>query len=269
MRARHARSTSSTTAIGEDALLDALRQRADLAVGRAEDPVAEAQPAGDFRAGPPRSSPRPPILVHRLTGALRHRPLLGGELRARSIVVDELDWSDELAARHHRARAPAATSPGRPTSPAHVTPRRRAETGLAPGTPVIVGTIDAAAEALSVGVARAGRHDADVRLDHLHHHADREPRPRSAALVCAVALPGPARLDGRAGDQRHADPLVPRAVRARARPEAAAIATLAAEARTLAARRQGPGRASLFLGRAHADPRSARQGRDLRPQPHP
>ena len=37
----------------------------------------------------------------------------------------------------------------------------------------------------------------------------------------------------------------------------------------LAAGRQGPGRAALFLRRAHADPRSACQGRDLRPRPHP
>lgn len=38
----------------------------------------------------------------------------------------------------------------------HVTPQAAAETGLAPGTPVVCGTIDAAAEALSVGVTGAG-----------------------------------------------------------------------------------------------------------------
>lgn len=38
----------------------------------------------------------------------------------------------------------------------HVTPAAAAETGLAPGTPVTCGTIDAAAEAVSVGVTRPG-----------------------------------------------------------------------------------------------------------------
>jgi xylulokinase len=38
----------------------------------------------------------------------------------------------------------------------HVTPEAAAETGLAAGTPVTAGTIDAAAEALSVGVTRPG-----------------------------------------------------------------------------------------------------------------
>ena len=37
-----------------------------------------------------------------------------------------------------------------------VTPQAAEETGLALGTPVIVGTIDAAAEAISVGVSIAG-----------------------------------------------------------------------------------------------------------------
>ena len=38
-----------------------LRQCADLAVGRPENPVAEAEPSGDLRQGRARSSPRPPI----------------------------------------------------------------------------------------------------------------------------------------------------------------------------------------------------------------
>ena len=49
-----------------------------------------------------------------------------------------------------------------------VTARAAAETGLAAGTPVIVGTIDAAAEAVSVGVLDGRRHDAHVRFDDLH-----------------------------------------------------------------------------------------------------
>jgi sugar (pentulose or hexulose) kinase len=48
-------------------------------------------------------------------------------------------------------------------------PQRKPD--LAEGTPVTCGTIDAAAEAVSVGV-EARRHDDDVWLDHLHHHGD-------------------------------------------------------------------------------------------------
>lgn len=51
-------------------------------------------------------------------------------------LLPELRWADEIAGT--------------------VTPRAAAETGLAPGTPVVVGTVDAAAEALSVGVLDAG-----------------------------------------------------------------------------------------------------------------
>ena len=50
--------------------------------------------------------------------------------------LPRLSWSDELAGR--------------------VTPEAAAATGLAEGTPVTTGTIDAAAEALSVGVAETG-----------------------------------------------------------------------------------------------------------------
>ncbi|MCW1920680.1 FGGY-family carbohydrate kinase [Rhodobacter sp. KR11] len=39
----------------------------------------------------------------------------------------------------------------------HITPQAATETGLAPGTPVLCGTIDAAAEAVSVGVAAPGQ----------------------------------------------------------------------------------------------------------------
>ena len=51
-------------------------------------------------------------------------------------VLPELRWGDEIAGT--------------------VTAWAAAQTGLAPGTPVIVGTVDAAAEALSVGVLDAG-----------------------------------------------------------------------------------------------------------------
>ena len=91
------------------------------------------------------------------------------------------------------------------------------ETGLAEGTPVIVGTIDAAAEALSVGVLDPG----DMMLMYgstiFIIMLTAEARARRAALVRAVALPGRARLDVGPRDERHAHPLVPRQSRARAR----------------------------------------------------
>lgn len=93
-------------------------------------------------------------LVYRLTGefvidhytAANFSPLY---------LVDELGWSDELAddivALDKLPRvAWSAEVAGR------ITPEAAAETGLAEGTAVITGTIDAAAEALSVGVTAPG-----------------------------------------------------------------------------------------------------------------
>ena len=60
---------------------------------------------------------------------------LAGDI-ARPEQLPELLWSTEIAGE--------------------VTPEAAAETGLAAGTPVIAGTIDAAAEALSVGVLKPG-----------------------------------------------------------------------------------------------------------------
>ena len=70
-------------------------------------------------------------------------------------VVDELDWSGEMAADiielEKLPRLVWSTEiVGR------ITARAARETGLAEGTPVTAGTIDAAAEALSVGVTRPG-----------------------------------------------------------------------------------------------------------------
>jgi len=70
-------------------------------------------------------------------------------------VVDRLDWSAELAddivALEKLPRLAWTTEiAGR------ITPETAAETGLAEGTAVTAGTIDAAAEALSVGVTRPG-----------------------------------------------------------------------------------------------------------------
>lgn len=59
------------------------------------------------------------------------------ELIAPSALLPRLLWTSDIAG--------------------HVTEQAAAETGLAPGTPVITGTIDAAAEAVSVGVARPGQ----------------------------------------------------------------------------------------------------------------
>lgn len=70
-------------------------------------------------------------------------------------LIDKQDWSTELA--------PGIIEPERlprlvwtTDIAGHVTAKAARQTGLAKGTPVIAGTIDAAAEALSVGVVRAG-----------------------------------------------------------------------------------------------------------------
>ena len=93
-------------------------------------------------------------LVHRLTGrfvidhysAANTSPLY---------LPDELGYSDELATdivALDRLPDLAWTT----EIAGRVTARAAAETGLAQGTPVITGTIDAAAEALSVGVTKPG-----------------------------------------------------------------------------------------------------------------
>jgi xylulokinase len=93
-------------------------------------------------------------LVHRLTGAfvIDHYTASSS---SPLYLVDELSWSTALA--------PDIVDPDRLPKLAWttdiagaVTAKAAAETGLAAGTPVIVGTVDAAAEALSVGVLDAG-----------------------------------------------------------------------------------------------------------------
>jgi len=94
------------------------------------------------------------FLVHRLTGrfvtdhyaAANASPLY---------LIDEQTWSGALA--------PEITEEDRLPEIAWttevsggVTPRAAEQTGLLPGTPVIVGTVDAAAEAISVGVLDVG-----------------------------------------------------------------------------------------------------------------
>jgi xylulokinase len=93
-------------------------------------------------------------LVHRLTG----RFVIDHYSAASSsplYLPDRLAYSDALAndiIELDRLPEPAWTTEIAGT----VTSGAAEETGLAAGTPVIVGTIDAAAEALSVGVARPG-----------------------------------------------------------------------------------------------------------------
>jgi xylulokinase len=68
--------------------------------------------------------------------------------------VTRLDWTADLADILPLSMLPRL---GWATDIAgHITPKAAAETGLAAGTPVTIGTIDAAAEAVSVGVAGPG-----------------------------------------------------------------------------------------------------------------
>lgn len=94
------------------------------------------------------------FLVHRLTG----RFVIDHYTAANSsplYLVDDLNWSDALGGdivSLDRMPDLAWTTDIAGT----VTAGAAADTGLAEGTPVIVGTVDAAAEALSVGVLDAG-----------------------------------------------------------------------------------------------------------------
>ena len=96
-----------------------------------------------------------------------------------------------------------------------VTARAAEATGLAAGTPVITGTIDAAAEAISVGVQAPGdmmlMYGSTIFIILVAPTRVRDPRLWYAPWL----YPGPARLDGGARHQRDAHALVPRAVRAR------------------------------------------------------
>ena len=158
---------------------------------------------------PRRSSRRPPISCSKLTGECVIDHYIGGEFIA-ALSCRRAGLERRARARHHRARAAAeaavvdrhrrpgdrAAARGHRARRRHAGHRRHHRRGRG------------GAERRR---RRGRRHDADVRLDHLHHHAVDSGRVRRcAALVCAVAVSGRARLDGRARDQRHADPLVPR-----------------------------------------------------------
>ncbi len=95
-----------------------------------------------------------PWIVHRLTGRWvvdHYSAASTGPL----YIIDEQGWSGRLA--HDIVELERLPEIGWTTDIAGVVTAKAAEeTGLAAGTPVIVGTIDAAAEALSVGVNAPG-----------------------------------------------------------------------------------------------------------------
>jgi len=94
-------------------------------------------------------------------------------------VVDSLNWSDELAddivALDKLPRLAWTTEIA-----GHITAQAARQTGLAEGTPVTAGTIDAAAEALSVGVSQPGdmmmMYGSTIFIIALTEHRVRDPR---------------------------------------------------------------------------------------------
>jgi xylulokinase len=93
-------------------------------------------------------------IVHRLTGeyVIDHYSAANNSPLYR---VDRLEWSDDLA-NDIIGLDKLPTLKWTTEVAGYVTSEAAAATGLAPGTPVTAGTIDAAAEALSVGVAAPG-----------------------------------------------------------------------------------------------------------------
>ena len=94
-----------------------------------------------------------------------------------------------------------------------VTPAAAAETGLAAGTPVTAGTIDAAAEAISVGVVDPGDMMVMYGTTMFFIHVTDGPVPDPRMWATAYLLPGLYGDRGRDVDLRRADPLVPRQLR--------------------------------------------------------
>jgi xylulokinase len=94
------------------------------------------------------------FLVHRLTGSFVTDHYTAANATP-LYLIDEQIWSDALApgvAELDRLPELAWTT----EVAGGVSARAAEQTGLLPGTPVIVGTIDAAAEAISVGVLESG-----------------------------------------------------------------------------------------------------------------
>jgi xylulokinase len=111
----------------------------------------------------------------------------------------------------------------------HVTPRAAEDTGLAAGTPVITGTIDAAAEAVSVGVTAPGQ------------------MMMMYGSTIFIILVTPKRVDGGARHQRHAHTLVPRKLRPRVHRSQASRNRTGPGSGNIATRCQRPRDAPLFF----------------------
>ncbi len=93
------------------------------------------------------------FLVERLTGA-HVMDRYSAASWAPLYDLDRGDWADDLHGVCDRALLPRLLWTTEIAG--YVTPAAAQATGLPPGTPVTVGTIDAAAEAVSVGVSRPG-----------------------------------------------------------------------------------------------------------------
>jgi xylulokinase len=133
-------------------------------------------------------------MIHRLTGeyvmdfhtASYYNPLfdlrnLRWEPRFAGPIVEldrlpNLMWSDQIAGL--------------------VTPAAAAETGLKAGTPVTAGTIDAAAEAVSVGVVEPGDMMVMYGTTMFFIHVTSDPVPDPRMWATAFALPGRYSIDG-------------------------------------------------------------------------
>ena len=253
-----------TAAIGEDALLDRCGNAlTSQAVGPKILWLKRNRPEIFAKTRTIHTSTS--YLVERLTGAVVIDHYTASS-SAPLYDVDRLDWSDELAPdiiELERLPKLAWTTDIAGT----VTKRAAEETGLAEGTPVIVGTIDAAAEALSVGVLDPGdmmlMYGSTIFIIMLTASRVRDPRLWYAPWIFEGQH---ASMSGLAtsGTLTHwfRDNFAPELDRRRRDDRARGGGG------SFAARRARPDPPPLFLRRAHADPRPARQGRALRPEPH-
>ncbi len=132
-----------------------LRQCADLAIRRPENPLAEEQPTRRSTRKTAKILSSTSYLVFRLTGeyvidhytAANFSPLYD---------VAKQDWTHDLAPDIIAAGTTAAPDVVDRHRRADHRESRRAKPALLEGTPVTCGTIDAAAEAVSVGVRNPG-----------------------------------------------------------------------------------------------------------------
>ena len=125
-----------------------------------------------------------------------------------------------------------------------VTANAAAETGLRPGTPVTAGTIDAAAEALSVGVVDPGDMMVMYGTTMFFIHVTGDPVPDPRMWSCAYCLPGLYGIEGGmstsgALTRWFRDTLAPLEQRIEAEGGENAYALLAAEAATAPAGSNG------------------------------